>query len=234
MSVESYVRGRSSRPAIMPRGAAVKRFRVSERELVVADDGSVSEATRTVSGGGILVSVRPDSQSRRTFTRFCARNGIIVKPIGGAVYADGTFNRRTGEQQRSGEAIHTEYQCVGEGSALLALTKCPAVDSWCQAVSVRVPVICGGSGTSSMAGEKRIREGKREGCERAAERERGTLRVERGVDRDIAQLRQAADALGIRHDDTVRMPWLGELIRLVAEGQGDSQRAVTLRGELGL
>lgn len=213
-----------------PRGAIVRRCRLSETETL--PDGSTSKMTLT--GAGILVRVRPNAESRRSFHRFCVRNGLVTTACECNAHADGTFNRRTGERMREGEAAPTAFQVIGNGPALLALTQHPCVADWEYALSVRVPYLAGGSGELSEAGKRGLREARREGFERAAACERAQRR-EHEPDAEAAELRAVAEHLGIPRED---MPALAELVRLSRRESSltDSERSrvSALRNRLGL
>lgn len=122
------------------RGGIVRRMRLAETD--VADDGSVSK--RSFSGAGILVTPKPDAESRRTFLRFCRKAGIIVTEVETAG-DDGTYHHRPDAQgravlKRDSGPVATVYQCVGEGPALRVLAGGhPAVASWEAATNVRPP-----------------------------------------------------------------------------------------------
>lgn len=133
-----------------PRGAIVRTAR-----LRAEDDGAVV----TVSAPVVLVTVGATSESRRTFRRAVVAAGCVAEPVVGDAYAeaDGTFNRRTGARQRAESVQPTTFRVVGPVDGVRAVCESPAVRAWEFQLGVRVPVVSGGSGTLSAAGERAVR-----------------------------------------------------------------------------
>lgn len=120
-----------------PTGAIVRRMRLA----IDDEDGR----TATVSGGGILVAVKDNAESRRALTRFAHINRVLLTRLT-AEYADGAFKGRNNPPKHAARTPEAQYQCVGDGPALRALVGQAFVCRWEFAVSVRVPVVAGGSG----------------------------------------------------------------------------------------
>lgn len=212
-----------------PRGAVVRRMRMTFTETT--DDGS--ERKRSLAGSGIIVRVRQDSESRRSFRRFCSLHRVVLKELEHS-NGDGTYNPRTGKAVKDSAPVATVFQCIADGPVLDELKDKPFVAEWTYAVAVRVPMVSGGSGTATPHAERAIRDAKRQAGERFADVERAESRpFVPDAERD--QLRQAANALGIDVSDTNRMVLLGELVRLaVGRREEDAPRIAYLRSQLGI
>ena len=130
-----------------PRGSVVRPRRVLE-----FDGGARARA----SFPGVIAYVKAGSgRLHRQFLEAARRLGV-----------DAVERQCVGNDGRA-EA----WECVGPLDKLEQLLEHPAVSDWHLIIGVRVPVACGGSGTPSPAAEKRIAAGRREACDRAAERE---------------------------------------------------------------
>jgi hypothetical protein len=204
-----------------PTGRIVRQMRLTVKE---------GDTKRWVTGSGILVRIRPNTESRRTFARFCAARGVIATPTDGMSYADGTYSHHTGELRRDAVAQPHTFQCIGDGPDLAALRSHPAVESWEFAVGTRIPFVAGGSGTLTERGERSIREGKRESGYRAAETARAEVRPYVPSDPHNDSVWAIATQLGISpanasaHMD--RLTAISELLRRTEAGEAPNSPAV--------
>jgi len=120
-----------------PTGAIVRRMRLG----IDHEDGRKA----TVSGGGILVTVKDNSESRRALARFAHVNRLLLTRLT-PDYADGAFKGRNNPPRHAARIPEAQFQCVGDGPTLRALIGQPFVCRWEFAVSVRVPFMAAGAG----------------------------------------------------------------------------------------
>ena len=142
---------------MMPRPAIVRTMRHTQ----VTTDAEGNEHTRTDSAGGIVVRVKPDSDSRRAFRKFCARHGLLVWV---ADRTGGDFRHRAPKvapDYREDFDV-TAWNVAGPGEALALLVNPhpsgdvvlsnprPFVDSWHYAMSGGIPRGASGSGPEKV------------------------------------------------------------------------------------
>ena len=141
-----------------PRGGIVVPRRLQEFA-----NGTVARAVLP----GVIVHVKASSgRLYRQFVEACQALGVDA----------------VGRQSVLDNGRYSAWECVGPLERLERLVEHPAVSDWHLIIGVRVPLACGGSGTPSASAERRIKAGKREDCERAAERQAAH---ERGPRREV-------------------------------------------------
>ncbi|MBN9520834.1 hypothetical protein J0H58_20325 [bacterium] len=129
-----------------PRGAIVRTIRVSETETTA--DGA--EVTRTVSGAGVVIHVRPHvpnmkpADVRRAFLRAVRNAGCVAAAV---EHGHGHY-RQAGNL--IGEAAPSAFQVVGPVDGLRELVTHFAVGDWHFAVGVRVPTGAQGAGPEKV------------------------------------------------------------------------------------
>jgi hypothetical protein len=137
------------------RGGIVRKMR-----LAVTDTNAdgVKTAGRGATAGGVIVHLRDGARNRREFTRYCEANKVIAVGCEFLDDRDDTYDTHTGARLRAetldsdGKPVRipTAYQVMGDGPALAEAMKHPAVASWNFALSFRIPVTAGGSGTDRV------------------------------------------------------------------------------------
>lgn len=123
------------------------------REVETNDIGE--EKTNRNVGCGVIVNVKPDRQSRKTFRNFCDARGVFPEPAQENGLKDGQYNRRTGVPEEV-DSVVTSWLLVAPGEVLTELlgfdedgrwvhAQKPYVESWQFRLNVRIPVHAPGS-----------------------------------------------------------------------------------------
>lgn len=152
-----------------PRQVAGYSSRLIERD---ADDDE--DEGRELVGYCVIVYLRDGadpSKDRSNFRHFCRKNGIIATPC------DRTFQTPENWEgipfAKSEEFDVLAYSCVGDVADLDNLADMAFVGNFHLPWNAPHSFNCGGSGTLTPAGEKRLRVAKNQTCERFADVDRG-------------------------------------------------------------
>lgn len=129
-----------------PKGSIVRSMRLREAEAT--EDGA--EVTRSISGAGVVVHLKPavpnmkPADIRRAFARAAKSLGVVLSAV----------ERAHGHFSQSGkpivEGLVSAYQAVGTAESLRQLVGHFAVSEWHFALNVAVRPIASGSGPEKV------------------------------------------------------------------------------------
>lgn len=108
-----------------------------------ADNGDI--LTGTDSGTTLLVMLRPDSESRKDFRRFCRANAVVWEVVE-TIFPDNDVSRETGKGKKDPRRKVTETQSVewivrviGSCEAINRLANMPFVENWDYVRTAKAP-----------------------------------------------------------------------------------------------